>query len=75
MKEKKILKLKPKDQILHKQFGVCKVDKLLFGMGGLFGVQIIPINFEGLDLLRHLSGMPDGTPLLEAEYNLIIKKL
>jgi len=70
MKTKEVYTLKKGDKINHKHLGVCTVDGYIAG----FGPTIIPDTKPGLDLLRHQSGMPDGTPLLETSFRLITSK-
>jgi hypothetical protein len=71
MKTKEVYKLKKGDRINHKHYGICTVDSIIPD----FGPRITPESKEGMDLLRFHSGMPNGTPLLESSFSLIIGKV
>jgi hypothetical protein len=68
MKTIEIFNIKKGDKIVHKHYGICTVDEIIPD----FGITIIPDTKPGLDLLRFQTGMPDGTPLLETSYRLIL---
>ena len=67
MKRKEVERLKEGDKVMHKHYGICKVDSIIADLG----LCIIPESKEGMDLLRFHSGMPNGTPLLESSFRLI----
>jgi hypothetical protein len=71
MKTKEVYELKKGDKINHKHYGICTVDSIIPD----FGTCIIPESKEGLDLLRFHSGMPNGIPLLETSFRLIMGKV
>mgnify|MGYP007068352626 CR=1 FL=1 len=71
MKTKEVYELQKGDKINHKHYGICKVDSIIPD----FGPCIIPESKEGLALLKYQSGMPDGTPLLETSFRLIIGRV
>jgi hypothetical protein len=71
MKTKEVYELQKGDRINHKHYGICTVDSIIPD----FGPCIIPESKEGLDLLRFHSGMPNGTPLLESSFRLIMGRV
>jgi hypothetical protein len=61
MKQEDAMKLKPKQKVIHRRYGVCFVKEVLVSYGALFGVVITPANQNGRDLLRSDTGcdIPD----------------
>ena len=52
MKQEDAMKLKPKQKVIHRRYGVCIVKEVMVSRGALFGVVITPANQNGRDLLR-----------------------
>ena len=61
MKHEDAIKLKPKQKVIHRRYGVCIVKEVMISFGALFGVVIRPDNQNGRDLLRTDCGcdIPD----------------
>jgi hypothetical protein len=61
MKSKEMFALAPDTDLLHKRYGVVRVEKTIPD----FGVVIQPITEIGKQILQRDSGAAFGTPLLE----------
>ena len=61
MKQEDAEKLKPKQKVIHRRYGVCIVKEVIMAQGELFGVVVRPDNQNGRDLLRSDTGcdIPD----------------
>ena len=61
MKQEDAMKLKPKQKVIHRRYGVCFVREVMMAQGELFGVVVRPANQNGRDLLRTDCGcdVPD----------------
>lgn len=64
MKHEDAMKLKPKQKVIHRRYGVCFVREVMMAQGELFGVVVRPANQNGRDLLRSDCGC-DGPDMLE----------
>jgi hypothetical protein len=73
MTKKELSGIKNGDQVMHKHFGECIMQELLYGFGGggFMGLVLLPQTSEGQQFLCRLTGMPIGTPVLEGSLMLV----
>lgn len=65
MKNEDAMKLKPKEKVIHRRYGVCFVKEVVMSHEGLlFGVVVSPANKNGQELLMKDCGC-DVPDLLE----------
>ena len=64
MKKEELAKIKPGDDVKHKRYGLCLVEKVECPFGNFFGMVVRPKTDEGKNLLAQDCGVPD-IPLME----------
>lgn len=74
MKHEDAMKLKPKQKVIHRRYGVCFVKEVMISRGALFGVVITPANQNGRDLLRTDCGCDIPDVLEDQPRSLSIEK-
>ena len=74
MKQEDAMKLKTKQKVIHRRYGVCFVREVLMAQGELFGVIIRPANQNGRDLLRQDCGCDIPDMLEDLPRNLSIEQ-
>jgi len=74
MKHEDAIKLKPKQKVIHRRYGVCIVKEVLMAQGELFGVVVRPDNQNGRDLLRTDCGCDIPDVLEDFPRNLSIEQ-
>ena len=76
MKKAEVKKLKAKDFVNHKKYGLCLVDRIIIDYcnNDLFGLAIRPLSVKGFMILANNSGCLFNR-ILEDKYRNIIEKV